>query len=51
MFFEVDVSKALQDFAELSLKCPEVEAEITDIIYIKDRLFLRRYFHLAPLLQ
>jgi len=40
MLSEVGVSKALQNFAEPSLKCLEVEAEKIYIIYIKDRLLL-----------
>lgn len=40
MLFEVGVSKASQNFAEPSLRCLEVEADIIYIIYIKDRLFL-----------
>lgn len=44
MLFEVGVSKALQNFAEPSLKCLEVEADIIYIIYIKDRLLLDSIF-------
>lgn len=44
MSFKVGVSKALQNFAECSFKCLEVEADIIYIIYIKDRLLLDSIF-------